>query len=150
MKVLVTRELGRLAKWLRILGLDAEYSFEKNHGALIIKALQEERIIITRNRRFPAARGLKVVVLREDQINEQLREILGQLGIVPRAEEVFSRCTICNEALAGIAKDKIKEKVPEYVFQTQENFLTCPRCRRIYWQGTHWNNAEEILKIIKG
>ncbi len=150
MKFLVTWELGRLAKWLRILGLDAEYSFEKNHGALIIKTLQEERIIITRNRRFPAARGLRVVVLREERINDQLREFFQQLGIVPLAEEMFSRCTICNETLGGIAKDKIKEKIPEYVFQSQEKFLTCPRCRRIYWQGTHWNNAEEVLKMLKG
>ena len=149
-KLLLTRELGRLAKWLRILGFDAEYSREKNNAFLVIQALREDRTILTRNHRLPAARGIRIVVLKEELIKKQLSEISKLREIIPGAEEMFTRCTICNEALVSIAKDKIKEKVPEYVFQTQEKFSTCPKCRRLYWPGTHWKNVAEALKTIKG
>lgn len=149
-KLLLTRELGKLAKWLRILGIDAEYSCQKNNSSLIIQALREDRAIVTRNRRLPAARGIRIIVLKEELVKKQLQEISVLLGVVWASQEMFTRCTICNQALAGVAKDGIKEKVPEYVFQTQERFFSCPKCGRTYWQGTHWNNVLEVLKTIKG
>jgi uncharacterized protein len=148
-KLLLTRELGRLAKWLRILGIDAEYSRLNNNASLIIQALREDRTILTRNHRLPAARGIRIVVLKEELIKKQLSEILGVLENVPGPEEMFTRCTVCNEMLVNVDKDKIKEKVPVYVFATQEKFLSCPKCSRVYWQGTHWKNVADTLKTIK-
>ena len=148
MKLLLTRELGRLAKWLRIMGVDAEYSRQKNNASLVIQALKEERTILTRNHRLPAARGIKIAVLKEELLRLQLEEVFELLGLAPQPEELFTRCTVCNLRLADIGKDKVKDKVPEYVFQTQEKFLTCPSCGRIYWQGTHRNNVEKALKAI--
>ena len=149
-KLLLTRELGRLAKWLRIMGIDAENSCQRNNSSLVIQALREDRTIVTRNRRLPAARGIRIVVLKEELVKKQLQEISELLGIVPVCTGMFTRCTICNQELVSVAKDKIKEKVPEYVFQTQEKFFSCPKCARTYWQGTHWNNVQETLKMIKG
>jgi uncharacterized protein with PIN domain len=149
LKLLLTRELGRLAKWLRILGLDAEYSREKNNASLIIQALREDRLILTRNHRLPAGRGIRIVVLKEELIRKQVAESLKLLEIPVRPQELFTRCTVCNQALVDVLKEKIKDKVPEYVFQTQEHFRACPKCSRIYWQGSHWMNVEEILKAIQ-
>jgi uncharacterized protein len=149
-KLLLTRELGRLAKWLRLLGIDAEYSREKNNASLVIQALRQERSILTRDHRLPAARGIKIVVLKEELIKKQLAETLKLLGIVARAEEMFTRCTVCNRVLVDVARDSVKEKIPEYVFATQEKFLACPKCSRVYWQGTHWKNVEGTIKAIQG
>jgi len=148
MKLLLTRELGRLAKWLRILGFDTEYFKEANISSLVIQALRENRVIITRNHRLPRSAGLKIVLIKEEKLKEQLREVLKALEISLDSVLMFSRCIICNEELAEIAKDKIKDRVPEYVFNTQEDFIRCPKCERIYWQGTHWGNVEAILKEI--
>ena len=148
MKLLLTRELGRLAKWLRILGFDTEYFKEANISSLIIQALRENRVIITRNHRLPRSAGLRVVLIKEEKLKEQLREALKALEISLDSVLMFSRCIICNEELVEIAKDQIKDRVPEYVFNTQEDFISCPKCERIYWQGTHWGNVETILKEI--
>jgi len=75
-----------------------------------------------------------------------MRELIKQLNIKPKKDAMFSRCTICNVELESVEKDKIKHKVPEYVFETQEDFVACPVCQRVYWQGTHWGNVEDTLK----
>lgn len=147
-KLLLTKELGRLAKWLRILGYDAEYFRGNNPASLIIQALRQERIILTRNHRLPASRGIKIITLKEQNLKAQLVEVLRELRLKPQAEQMFCRCTICNKELVSIDKNKIKEKVPEYVYNTQENFFVCTVCNRIYWQGTHWGNVAKIIKEI--
>jgi len=115
---------------------------------LIIRALRDERIIITRNHRLPEARGLRVLLIRSEKIKAQVAEALEALKIKPDENAMFSRCIICNEKLAVIAKEQVKDKVPEYVFNTQENFITCPKCKRIFWQGTHWGNVNDALKEL--
>jgi len=147
-KFILTRELGRLAKWLRILGFDSEYFSQDNLSSLMIQALRDERIVLTRNQRLARPTGVKIVLIKAEKIKEQVAEILKALNIQPDSETMFSRCIICNEELVDIEKEKIKDKVPEYVFKTQESFITCPTCKRIYWQGTHWGNVIETLKKI--
>jgi len=148
-KFILTKELGRLAKWLRILGFDTVYYNQDNLSSLIIQALRDERIILTRNQRLPQARGLKIVLIKNEKIKAQVAEILQTLKIKPDPEMMFSRCILCNVELVDIAKDKVKDKVPEYVFNTQEDFITCPQCNRIYWQGTHWGNVRKTLEEVK-
>lgn len=149
MKFLLTRELGRLAKWLRILGFDAEYFNADNINSLIIQALRDERIIITRNHRLPKSAGIKIIMVKAEKIKEQLAEVLKVLKIKLATETMFTRCIICNVELTDIEKEKVKDKVPEYVFETQEHFITCPKCNRVYWQGTHWGNVTKTLEEIK-
>jgi len=148
MKLLVTQELGRLCKWLRILGIDASYIRSNNLSEIIFSAIRESRIIITRNRRLAEHPGLKMVLIKSDFLKEQLRQILDELKIEIRLEEMFMRCIICNEVLREVEKEKVKDLVPEYVFNTQENFVECPKCKRIYWQGTHWGNVRHYLEEI--
>lgn len=150
MKFILTQELGRLAKWLRILGYDCVYFKQVSLSSLLIQALRDNRIILTRNLRLvDKARGCKVIEIKADKVSEQLKQVLGELQIKPDSEKMFSRCILCNEELVNIDKEKIKDKVPEYVFNTQEEFFTCPSCQRIYWPGTHWGNVQVALKEIK-
>lgn len=148
MKFILTKELGRLAKWLRILGFDTEYFTEDKETTLIIKALQEERIILTRNLRLGQRPGIKKLHISSDIFIEQLRQALRELSLKPDEAAMFTRCIICNEPLSNMEKEKVKDKVPEYVFKTQSDFVSCPICKRIYWQGSHWGNAEKTLKEI--
>jgi len=146
MKFIATKELGRLAKWMRILGFDTEYFQEENHSKLKIVALRDERIILTRNTRLSRPKGIKLVQIKHDLLNEQLLDVSKELELKADKDLMFSRCTICNAVLEPIEKEKIKDKVPEYVFETHNKFIKCPACLRIYWSGTHWGNVEEILK----
>ena len=149
MKFILTKELGRLVKWLRILGFDTTYFNQNNLSSLIIQALRDDRIIITRNQHLSRPSGIRDVLVEGEKIKEQIAEVLKKLDIQPDSDRMFSRCIICNEALVDIDKEKIKDKVPEYVFQTQEDFITCPKCRRIYWQGTHWGKVQKTLEEIR-
>ena len=148
MRFIITKELGRLAKWLRILGFDALYFNQDNPGSLIILALRDERIILTRNHRLPKPGGIKILLLKSEKLKEQIPEVLKALNIGPDEDIMFSRCIICNVELVDIDKEKVKDKVPEYVFKTQEDFIICPNCKRIYWPGTHWGNVKKTLNEI--
>ncbi|MCM8792603.1 MAG: Mut7-C RNAse domain-containing protein [Candidatus Omnitrophica bacterium] len=148
MKFILTKELGRLAKWLRILGFDTVYFKEENKGRLLIEALRENRIILTRNQKISRESGPKIINIKAENLKEQLRQVLEELHIEFNKDRMFRRCVICNIELDFIEKDKIKGRVPEYVFQTQKDFYICKGCGRIYWQGTHWGNVEKILQEI--
>ena len=148
MKFILTRELGRLAKWLRILGFDSEYFQEDNIGSLIIQALRDNRIILTRNLRMHDIYGTKIIYIKSERLPEQVAQLLKELKLGSNSKQMFSRCIICNTELIAVEKEKIQDRVPEYVFATQDNFVTCPQCKRIYWQGTHWGNVKKILEGI--
>jgi uncharacterized protein with PIN domain len=147
---ILTPELGRLAKWLRILGFDAVYFTRINLSSLLIQALRDSRIILTRNARLiNKAKAIRLLQIQSDEVKQQLQQVLKELGIKPDEDAMFSRCLICNIELNQIDKQQVKDKVPEYVFKTQEEFLVCPSCRRIYWPGTHWGNVSRVLSEIK-
>jgi len=61
---------------------------------------------------------------------------------------LFNRCILCNEALEAAGKDSVKGEAPQFVFETQENFMRCPGCGKIYWRGTHWALANKFLDRI--
>jgi uncharacterized protein with PIN domain len=148
MKFILTKELGRLVKWLRILGYDSEYFKQDKTSSLFILALRDERIIVTRNQRLSQPRGVKIIVLKAEVLKAQLGELLKALNIALDKGIMFSRCSVCNTGLKPIEKQEVKHKVPAYVYQNQEKFTTCPACQRIYWQGTHWGNVSQALKEI--
>ena len=150
MKFILTKELGRLAKWLRILGYDASYFEEPNLSSLIIISLREGRMILTRNSRLRQHHGLKMVYIKSDDLSQQLEQVKEELRLRPHKEKMFSRCVLCNKILKDVRKSEVKKKVPEFVFQTQENFVKCPQCDRVYWQGTHWGKVEQYLKKMIG
>jgi len=147
-RFILTKELGRLSRWLRILGFDAEYDINDNPGRLIIEALKGGRIILTRRHKMPQSRGVRIVIVNEERLQGQIIEVVRLLGLRLDAEKMFSRCIICNVALDATEKEKIKDRVPQHVWLTQAQFVTCPVCRRIYWRGSHWDNAAEVLKDI--
>ena len=149
MKFILTKELGRLAKWLRILGFDTVYFNQDNLSSLIVQALRDERIILTRNHRLPKATGMKIILVKNERLKDQITEVFRFFKIKPESCVMFTRCIICNTELLDIEKDRIKDKVPEYVFKTQQDFITCPKCNRIYWQGTHWGNVQSLISQIE-
>ncbi len=149
MRFLATTELGRLCNWLRILGYDCKYFTEDSLVSLTIKSLQEDRIILTRNVHLSARAGYKVVHIKSDFVKEQLKQVLEDLRLEPDETAMFTRCTICNLPLERIEKKEAKDKVPEFVYETNEDFVRCPECRRIYWHGTHWGNVREYLDEIR-
>jgi len=149
MKFLVDFMLGRLCKWLRLLGYDSSYFVSDKKSDLIYQSLKEGRIILTRDHRLSKKKAIKLIIINSDLLEEQLKQVFSELNIEVEPGDIFTRCTVCNEVLLEIDKEKVKDRIPSYVFQTKEEFSYCPLCQRIYWKGTHWNLANQVLEKFK-
>ena len=140
--------LGRLAKWLRILGYDTAYIRNIRDAELIRLSLTGCRMILTRDTRLIKKRGLKnYLFIMDDQFVAQLKQVVSELHI-PYSKNTFSRCIICNEPLLPFSKDAACNIVPEYVCKPEEILGRCPTCHRIYWKGTHYKEMERILREL--
>lgn len=73
---------------------------------------------------------------------------MNELSLKINKEMIFVRCTICNVLARVVPKEEIKDKVPPYVYSTQEVFRICPKCNRIYWAGTHLESVKKIIKNL--
>ena len=137
--------LGRLAKWLRVLGWDVIYGRHLSGAGLIHAARQENRVVLTRDRRLHVRQTEEVLFVESDHFREQLRQVIDRFDLI-RREDLFRRCLTCNSRLQLRLKQSVKKVVPEYVFLTQENFFWCADCRRVYWPATH---HQKMLQEIK-
>ncbi|MGA1824449.1 MAG: Mut7-C RNAse domain-containing protein [bacterium] len=146
---MVDNMLGRLARWLRILGYDAVYS-KSGIGCASTQTVNDpEAIILTRNTKLFKNRGNKrALFIKDDYFQLQVRQVVQELGLHAVKNIFLSRCVECNETLSPIAKEDVEGKIPDYVFQTQSNFRQCKQCGRIYWQGTHYFQIENQLKFF--
>jgi uncharacterized protein with PIN domain len=148
MKFIVTKELGRLARWLRILGFDTIYFKSDNKGTLILEALREDRIIITRSKQKRDELKKKTIEITSCNLEEQLKEIIIALNIKIDEKKMFTRCTLCNEPLVEVEKESVKDLAPEYVYKTKSLFMKCPGCNKIYWHGSHWGRVKEVIELL--
>jgi uncharacterized protein with PIN domain len=125
------------------MGYDTLFPQEGGDNQLVRLALQEDRVLLTRDagiaqRRAARLGQLRVVQISDHHLAGQLRQVVRDLSL--DLEGGFSRCVRCNEVLGKVGKQDVAERLPPYVFQTQSQFMECPRCRRLYWRGTHWSN----------
>jgi hypothetical protein len=142
-KFIVTDELGRLATWLRILGFDT--SLEKNKQDIVIKSLREDRAILTRDSKMSRFTGMRMIKIESDFVEEQVAQIIKELNLKIDKGVLFTRCILCNKILEKAEKESVEKEVPLYVFQTQKLFMRCPKCKKVYWQGTHWAKVGEFV-----
>lgn len=145
----VDRMLGRLARWLRVLGFDASYRKELPGEHLLTLAAREERIVVTRDARLRDPRGrARVIRVTSADFRDQLREldrVLPLGGVDTRPQ----RCVECNEAVLPLAPGEVPESVPEYVRTTQTDFRRCPRCRRVFWPATHRARMDSEIAALQ-
>jgi hypothetical protein len=142
------RTLGRLGKWLRLMGFDTLLESEYPKGAFI-QRIGPDRIFLTRTQRLAEAHaGLKTIFIRANDPKEQLVELIRCAAVRPEDIRAFSRCIACNEPIVAAAKPAVRGLTPDYVWNTQAHFSTCPKCGRVYWKGTHTERAMKRLNEI--
>lgn len=129
--------LGRLVKWLRLLGYDTAYERVGGEARLVQRAQAEGRLLLTRNRRLLRRRGLPPhLFIAADDFRQQLRAVVDACGLDPAAG-FLARCARCNTSLERLDHAAACAQVPAFVCATQTDFARCPRCARIYWPATH-------------
>ena len=151
-KFIADNNVGKLARWLRMIGYDTLLFKEKDDARMIKIALSANRVILTRDTQFVRRRlvtsgKLKAILIMQDSPKEQLEEIAKTLNLNYHFRP-FSLCLECNQRLMPRGKEEVQNSVPPYVFKTQSEYMECPLCHRIYWQGTHWQAMVEKLKNL--
>ncbi len=148
-KFIVDTNVGKLVKWLRIMGYDTLFFNSSNDSRMIATALAEGRVILTRDtqimkRRVVASGQLKAIFIQSDEPERQMQQIITTLNLDCQFRP-FAICLECNQPLLERNKQQVKDLVPPYVFQTQSQYMECPNCHRIYWRGTHWQAMTKKL-----
>ncbi|GAI66952.1 unnamed protein product [marine sediment metagenome] len=152
MKFIADIMVGRLAKYLRMAGYDVLYINTASDDQIIKKAGETDRIVLTRDSLMLARREfkkgtVKYLFIKDDKLKNQLNQIKSDLKILLKPNLV--RCIECNRKLIKVKKEDVKNKVPPYVYKTQQNFLYCKKCDKYYWRGTHYDNIRNTFLSIK-
>ncbi len=159
MKFVTDGMLGRLTRWLRLVGNDVicindySFDFEEEDEALLKMADKESRCLLTRDvdlYRRALRRKLKAVLIEgEGDIPRQFSDISRSLDESLDIDIDSSRCPVCNGELKRIQKPSVSGEVPEGVLKSNEVFWRCNDCNKIYWPGTHWKKIIETIKKCK-
>ncbi len=141
--------LGRLARWLRILGVDVLYRNPVDDGELIRLCRRDNRILLTRDTRLVLRRGVgEHLLLRE---NDPMAQLAAVIRIYPpAADRVLTRCIRCNTLLTACKKTEVRDEVPEYIYHGVSDFARCRQCDRVYWEGSHCRRMIETCRQLIG
>ncbi len=143
--------LGRLARWLRMLGYDTAYEKVISDESLVARVLTEQRWLLTRDRYLVQRKVLRDrhTLIISDHLQNQLRQLRSELHLdIDLSDKTASRCAECNVLLRPIPHAEAAHAVPAYVASQHGTFAQCPRCERIYWPGTHWLHMCALLKEL--
>jgi len=143
-KLLADGMLGRLARWLRILGYDTAYAPDADDNELLRRARAQDRILLTADHGLAARRGARILLIEAQDLDGQLREARSALGPPPGG--ALSRCVACNGELVRADKSELAGRLPPYILATHKEFRRCPDCGRIFWPGTHVERMRAVLR----
>jgi len=152
LKFIADGMLGKLTRWLRILGHNVKYSNKLDDNQLLTIAKKERRILLTRDLELyqqATAKGINAFYLEGTDEAERLAQLAKRFGIKLEVDMTTSRCPKCNARVKPVAKEKVMNKVEKTTFTYYNEFWQCPKCEQIYWQGAHWTRIRKTLEQAK-
>ncbi|MCS7124052.1 MAG: Mut7-C RNAse domain-containing protein [Candidatus Bathyarchaeota archaeon] len=152
MKFIADGMLGKLTRWLRMLGHNVKYSNKLDDTQLMAIAKKERRILLTRDLELyqqATAKGVKAFYVDGQTEAENLAKIAQKFGISLDVCMAKSRCPKCNAQVKPAPKEKVAGKVEESTYAHYNDFWECPKCGQIYWQGAHWARIRKTLETAK-
>jgi uncharacterized protein with PIN domain len=152
LKFLADAMLGKLSRWLRMLGQNVEYNVKLTDNQLLAQAKAEGRVLLTRDFELyqrALSRGLEAFYLQGNTETERLAELSKRFGLPLEIDMDNSHCPRCNAKLQSTSKDQIREDVETNTFLYYDKFWKCPNCGHVYWQGAHWKQITATLQVAK-
>jgi uncharacterized protein with PIN domain len=126
--------LGRLARWLRLLGADTIFDASVDGPSMLRRARAEGRVLLTRDKRLRTASD--VLYLETGDFRDQLRVVIDRFPFDPRSG-ALTRCSRCNSLLTQVSRESVVRRVPPFVYASIDRFAECPGCGHLYWNATH-------------
>ena len=139
--------LGKLAKYLRLMGFDTLYFNQIDDNDLIDLALEQNRIILTRDRELSQRQNVPVLFLEFKETKPQLQTLISHFHLKDHPAP-FSRCIVCNTPLEVVEKSEVLERLPEKVKRYFSHFEYCRTCDRLYWHGDHYRHMKQFLESV--
>jgi uncharacterized protein with PIN domain len=152
MKFIVDGMLGKLSRWLRILGHNVKYSNNLDDAQLLTIAKKERRTLLTRDfelYRHATAKGMDAFYVEGETGEERLVALAKRYGMDLDIDMTISRCPKCNTKVKPITKEEAAGKVEKSTFEHYDEFWNCPKCGQIYWQGAHWTRIRRTLEVAQ-
>jgi len=148
-KFIAAVHLGKLVRYLRMMGFDVHYKNDFGDNEIVNLSLKERRAILTRDRgilkRSEVTHGYWI---RSTKVQEQVIEVIKRFDLKNIIKE-FSRCIECNTMLKSISKSEIINKLPPKVSKSQKSFSACSSCKKLYWKGTHYQRMLSFIQSVK-
>ena len=147
-RFILDAHLGKLAKYLRMLGFDTLYRNDYGDEEIIDLAVREKRIILTRDKLLLQSRRVTHgYYIRATDKHKQLKEVVKKFDLYSQFRS-FTRCMTCNADLVPKSRQEIPELVPPEILELYEDFYFCPACRKVYWQGSHFRRMESFIREL--
>lgn len=148
MKFLTDLSLGKLTKWLRILGYDTVFYQGNIDLACLRKAEKEQRVVLTRQKALARRQySGRLLIVNHDKLEKQIGEVIENLSLPYLPEQLFTRCVKCNAELLAVSKDYVAGYVPAYALENYTSFRRCSCCETVFWPGTHRDNMEKFIQF---
>ena len=150
MRFVIDGMLGKLTRWLRIMGHDALYLNDAKDRDLVANAIRENRILLTSDvalYRLATARGADAYLVKGRTEAERLASLANRFKLDLSVNTADSRCPVCGSSLKEVSKKEVREEIPAATFNAFNEFWTCSNseCAKVYWQGSHWQNIHAVL-----
>ncbi|MFX1518485.1 MAG: Mut7-C RNAse domain-containing protein [Promethearchaeota archaeon] len=150
-KFVVDSMLGRLARWLRLTGLDTLYLKVVSDEELLERTRSENRILLTRDKKLyqqAIKEDLRSVLIPAGSNSEVLAFFSKTFNIQFDIDPSSSRCPLCNGKITSVEKEIIRSKIPSPTFNRYDQFWQCIQCEKIYWMGSHYESMRKIITEI--
>lgn len=145
----IDANLGRLARYLRLLGFDCLYENCYTDQEIAEIARDQQRIVLTRDRLLLQRKIISFgYFVREDQPKQQVREVLQRFHLIDQVKPL-TRCSHCNGLLIETPKEKIIHRLEPLTKKFYNRFLKCLDCDQIYWQGSHCQHVRQLIDVWK-
>jgi uncharacterized protein with PIN domain len=148
LKFMTDGMLGKLTRWLRILGLDVEYTSAMDDKELVLKAKKEERVLLTSDLELykqAVAKGAEAFLIESPNQTANLASLAKRFKFKLQVNVETSRCPKCNGTIKVVPKTEITDKIPPTTSSNYDKFWQCDNCSQIYWRGAHWNRIDKTL-----
>jgi uncharacterized protein with PIN domain len=141
--------LGKLAKYLRLLGFDSLYETTFRDDEIVAISVEEKRIILTRDKiLLRNSRITHGYWIRSDDPKMQVREVVERFDLRKKIE-TFTRCLECNSLIKPVSRESVEDRLPPKTRIYYNEFFICSGCSRIYWKGSHYERMNEFAESLK-